>query len=368
MSQRKAATAGRIGKTERWLNLLAFLCDRRFPVSREEILSQVDDYRTGWVGGDDTGRESVRRKFERDKRELKELGIAIVPQRQRVDSDHSDSEVEAYLLRQRDLYLPYLDLVSDARHHRPYHLPSLVLQPGELAILRRAADRVLALGPTSLGASAASAVRKLSFDLPLGPRAGKETVLTPPIHPTFEQRFAVLREGTERRIAVRCQYYAIGRDAEEERVIHPYGVMLSWGIWYCIAYAPEREAIRVFRIDRMRSAALMTGTDAGFTVPPGFSVQAYLDRAPWELTETPPIEVRIRIAFPHARWVLAEGIGRVEQAVDAEGGAVLAFGVRSRDAFVRWLLPFGDQVQVLDPPEMRARLASERDRVRALYA
>jgi hypothetical protein len=40
-----------VTKTERWLNLLAFLLDRHYPVPREEILSQVEDYKDDWVGG-----------------------------------------------------------------------------------------------------------------------------------------------------------------------------------------------------------------------------------------------------------------------------------------------------------------------------
>ena len=46
-------------KTERWLNLLAFLLDRHYPASREEILSQVSDYKEEWVGGDKRERESI---------------------------------------------------------------------------------------------------------------------------------------------------------------------------------------------------------------------------------------------------------------------------------------------------------------------
>jgi hypothetical protein len=47
-------------KTERWLNLLAFLLDRHYPASREEILSQVSDYKEDWVGGDKRARVSAR--------------------------------------------------------------------------------------------------------------------------------------------------------------------------------------------------------------------------------------------------------------------------------------------------------------------
>ena len=58
-------------KTERWLNLIAFLLDHHYAVTREEILSQVEDYKSAWVGGNEKTRESVRRKFERLTRQKK---------------------------------------------------------------------------------------------------------------------------------------------------------------------------------------------------------------------------------------------------------------------------------------------------------
>jgi predicted DNA-binding transcriptional regulator YafY len=65
--------------------------------------------------------------------------------------------------------------------------------------------------------------------------------------------------------------------------------------------------------------------------------------------------------------VLAEGLGEVLEATDEQGGALLAFDVRAVEPFVRWLLPFGSQVDVLDPASIRDRLAAERERLRALY-
>ncbi|MFN8654641.1 MAG: WYL domain-containing protein [Gemmatimonadales bacterium] len=367
-TRRDRGAERRVSKTERWLNLLAYLADRRYPVSRDSILTDVEDYRRGWLTNDDTAKESVRRKFERDTRELRELGIVIQPQRQKVQADHTEGEVEAYLLRPRDLYLPYLDLsTGPARAHEPYSLPRLRLKPEELSTLRRAAERVLALGSTSLSSSAASALRKLSFDLPgVAPGEG-EAVLARPVGAAFEQVFAVLREGVERRRAIRCRYYTIGRDEERERVIEPYGLMFSWATWYCIARARDREAVRVFRIDRMRTAELLDDPGAAFTVPADFSVQQYLDRAPWELSDSPPVTVRVRFGFPQSRWIMAEGLGTVVEATDESAGAVLEFGVRTLDAFIRWLLPFGVQAEVLSPDDVRQRLATERARIRDIY-
>ncbi len=366
MSRRPSAR--RVTKTERWLNLLAFLCDRRYPVTREQIFTEVEDYRAGWLKGDATSQESVRRKFERDKRELRELGVVLKPESRKIDAEHLDGDVEGYRLRPRDLYLPYLDLTTGPRERKPpYHLPSVALKPDDFAVLRRAAERVLQLGESPRGGSAAAALRQVSFGLPGTAPGDEEVALTAPVSPLFAEVFAVLRQGVEELQAVRCVYYAIGRDREDERIIEPYALMLSWGTWYCIARARERDAMRVFRVDRMRSADLTSESADGFKVPATFSVQQYLDRAPWELTGDTPTKVRVRIAFPHARWVMAEGLGTVVEAVDAAGGALLEFAVRNPDPFIRWLLPFGSQAEIIEPDALAAQLDAERSRIRALY-
>lgn len=357
----------RVTKAERWLNLLAFLVDHRSPVAREEIFTEVEDYKRDWITGDETIRKSVRRKFERDKSGLRELGI-IIEAGPRISSPHSEQDVDGYRLKPADLYLPYLELSgSRPSGGRPYAaLPSLSIKPEEFLILRRAAGRVQALGDTALGASATSAIRKLSFDLPdLQPAVG-ELALSAAVDDTFHEVFRILRAGVEERRPVGCTYYSIGRDLQSSRVIEPYGLLLSWGIWYCVARAREKEALRVFRVSRMREARLLE-QEPQFTVPEQFSVRHYLDRAPWELSEDPPVRVRVRIAFPHSRWVIAEGLGEILEATDEEGGALLGFEVRAADPFVRWLLPFGAQVEVLDPADIRDKLATERERLRALY-
>jgi predicted DNA-binding transcriptional regulator YafY len=359
-------------KTERWLNLLAFLLDHRCPVTREEILSQVEDYKSAWVGADERTKESVRRKFERDKSELKSLGIAIEPLSARVMAAHAGQEVEAYLLKPRDFYLPYLEVA--ARGHagrkapRPYHLTSVVLQPTDLQVLRRAAERAAQLADTPLGVAARSALRKLSFDLPDADPGESERAFVAPTGPEFGRAFATLREAVEQSHAVRCRYYAIGRDKEEERVIEPYGLMLSWGHWYCVGRSRERNAMRVFRVDRMKDVTLVEGKRSDFAVPKSFRIGAYLNRAPWELSDGKAITARVRFAFPQSRWVIGEGLGKVVKAMTDDGGAELEFAVRNADAFVRWLLPLGNAAEVISPQSLREELAATRAAVRKLYA
>ena len=351
-------------KTERWLNLLAFLLDRHYPASREEILSQVSDYKEEWVNGDKRARETVRRKFERDKKELKELGVVLEPLREKVLANHFDQEVEAYQLRPRDFYLPYLKTPGRARRHT-YFLNEISLASGDMPVLRRAAERVAALSDTPLGAAARSAIRKLAFDLPELDVGSEERAFVAPAD--VAKQFAILRAAVETRRAVNCVYYTIGRDAEEKREIEPYGLMLSWGHWYCVAYARDRNALRVFRLDRMKDVALIGGEEGEFRVPKDFKIASYLNRAPWELSHDKPVTVRVRIDFPQSRWVIGERIGKVTKRVTDDAGSEFEFEVRTPDPFIRWLLPLGAHVKVLSPPSFKKLLDDARARLRAIY-
>ena len=380
-------------KAARWLDLLAFFLQHRFPVTREEIYEAVADYRDALAGADAAGKEAVRRKFERDKDELRALGIELetidLPQK---EGDESD---KGYRLKERAFYLPYLEFRSPSiadqvpqaptrspragrgasRSPSPVESPSkpyqsllrISLTESDVALLSRATARVAALKDTPLGDAASSARRKLAFDVPL-PMAAVERLLAVPLEGEASKALEVLQHAVAEHTAVKCSYYAIGRDAETERVIEPYGLFFHWGHWYCVARCRLREAMRVFRVDRMRAAKAVTGPDGRFEVPAGFSVREYVRRAPWELSELPPEEVVVRFQFPESRWVLAQGVGDPVEPLLDDGGAVIAFSVRERGAFLRWLLTFRAGIEVKEPAEYGRQLASLRSRVAALYA
>lgn len=359
-------------KAARWLDLLAFLLQHRFPVTREEIYQAVADYREGAEGADATAREAVRRKFERDKDELRALGIDI--ETVELPQSAGDESTSGYRLRERDLYLPYLEFRSPSAAERappsgrPYRsVYRIALTDSDVALLNRATSRVAALRDTPLAAAAASARRKLAFDVPL-PLAEVERLLAHPLEGEASRALDVLQRAVGDRTAVRCSYYSIGRDAETDRVIEPYGLFFNWGRWYCVACCRLRKAMRVFRVDRMRKAKAQSGPDARFEVPKDFSVRSYVRRAPWELSELPAERVVVRFHFPESRWVLATGVGDAVDPLLDDGGARIAFTVRERGSFLRWLLTFRAGLEVEEPAEVGRQLGALRSRVAALYA
>jgi predicted DNA-binding transcriptional regulator YafY len=353
-------------KTTRWLDLLAFLLNRRYPVTREEIFRNVRGYAQGLDPEDERSVQSRRRKFERDKDELRGFGINL--ETVALPSAEGDEPAQGYQLRPRDFYLPYLEFAKeDAPGARPYQgLKCLPITKADVELLDRATRRVAERTEFPLSAAAASARRKLEFDLPI-PIDAVERVLGAPMTREGQKVMAALQRAVAEHAVVRCRYYTIGRDEETEREIEPYGLFFSWGHWYCVARARDRNALRVFRVDRVRETVPLRQGGTSFTVPHDFSIRDYLGRAPWELSADEGVTVRVRFAFPESRWVQAQCVGKVEEPLLEDGGAVLSFDVTDRNPFLRWLLTFRQHAQVIDPANVVQELDELRGRVAGLY-
>lgn len=354
-------------KLARWLDLIALLLSRGYPVTREEIFDKVAAYRATIKPGDQRSHNSTRRKFERDKDELRALGVTI---RTREISDAEwDEPRSGYSLSDRDFYLPYLELSPhSAVADRPYQgLAQIPVTGRDLDILDRATARVAQHTESGLGSAARSARRKLAFDLPFE-SVEIERVLARDMSADDKSALATLQRAVADRVAVSFHYYSIARDDTAERHVEPWGLFFSWGHWYLVGRDRDRDAERVFRVDRMSGAEAGEGKAAGFQPPEDFDIRPYVGRAPWELSQTQPETVTVRFDFPESRSVLARRLGTPTTDVLDDGGAEVAFAVRDRGPFLRWLLTMSGSARVVDPQDVANDLEALRKRVLALYA
>ena len=166
---------------------------------------------------------------------------------------------------------------------------------------------------------------------------------------------AVLRSAAAERRRCRIAYLASGTTQPDERIICPYLLAYANGAWYVIAYCTKREAVRLFRLDRVVMAETVDGT---FEVPPDFDPAQYITggrlyRAGEE------IEAVVRYSPRIARWIRERG--PVEE---LEDGSV---AVRLRVADVHWLvrhvLQHGADAEVVEPAELRREVARAAERV-----
>jgi proteasome accessory factor B len=360
-------------KLQRWLDLIAYLVGRRLPVSADELFRNVAAYKPGWTSDDTKQQQTVRRMFERDKDELRKLGIPVrtVPYQTPDDPDR----LEGYVLEPRDFYLPYLDLVrkvSGAPAYSEKMRPDRVeVAEADAPLAIEALRRVANVPGFPLQREARSAFRKLAFDIDparYGPHESHVLFIDRPGAAELAQVLRLLSDALFARKRVRFAYDGIYRGERTHRDVAGYGLMFQHGHWYLIGHDALRDGVRVFRAGRMSDVVVNT-TSPGtpdYEVPAGFSLDAYAGREAWELGEKEdrPVVARVRFRFPHSLWAERNAYGRHE-ATGTDGSQVRTFDVYQVNPFLRWILGLEGEAEVLDPPELKDGL---RTMARAIVA
>jgi len=135
---------------------------------------------------------------------------------------------------------------------------------------------------------------------------------------------------------------------------------------YLIGFDEERGALRTFKIERIRSAALTPRT---FDPPDAATTTSAL-RAAWDIiADQPPVEIRLRFAPSVANRVL-EATWHPTQTVATEpDGALVWRATVSGTIEIRlWILSWGDDVEVLAPESLRDDVAATHRRALERYA
>lgn len=138
------------------------------------------------------------------------------------------------------------------------------------------------------------------------------------------------------------------------RTLDPLGLVLKAGAWYLVA---RRSAgMRVYRVSRFASVRIL---EEGFDRPSGFDLARYWEE--WSTTfeaSRPRVEVTIRASELVRRFLPRD--------VRAEEGLYVVGFENLEEAF-RDLLRFGPDAEVLEPPQLRARMAATAREVAGLY-
>lgn len=281
-----ARTPVSAAKTERLLNLVICLLYTRRPLLKSQIREAVEGY------GDDLTDDAFNRMFERDKDELRALGIPLVTSH--VDTLFEDEE--GYRIDGRE-----------------YALPDLDLEPDELAVLGLAART---WAQASLGGAAAQALRKL--DAAGVERDESSLIGVEPQVRTAEPAFARAKDAVLQRRPIRFAYRT-GRTGEvATRHVQPWGIAAWHGRWYMTGHDLDRDAPRVFRLGRVEGPLAWAGRAGSYALPADHDP---LDAIRATTTDQPPTTavVRVRAGRGHALRRQAGEAVRERIAVTGEG-------------------------------------------------
>lgn len=300
-------------KLERLLNLTALLLDTTRPITADDIQAQLLVYPREHA--------SFRRAFERDKDELRSMGIPL-----RVEKVPGT--------------MPAVDGYRIPREE--YALRDPGLDTDELAALHMAVSAVQVEGlPSTEG------LLKLG-GLVADPRGGDIGIHVAPL--PADPNLAVLFGAVASRTPVAFSYHS------DERTIDPYRLEFQRGHWYLTGYDHLRDEERNFRLDRVEGG--VTVTDLPAFEPPATTVPGRALGA-WELGGEKPVRAVVRIDGPQARWVVQHvGPDHVRSHGHGDDGetVIVELPVTNRAALRSFVLSFLEHAEILEPEELRADL------------
>jgi proteasome accessory factor BC len=322
-------------KLIRQLSLVAFLMAERRPLTARDVKSNVEGY-------SEMSDEAFARRFYSDRAELLALGVPLHSQRDEFTGE------ELYTLRSEHYFLPRLELKDE-----------------ELAALQTAL--YLLEGKFAYAEPLRLALQNLALGRPGFSEAPTETavrveVSDPDYTPEKAGRLSKLEVAISKQRTVKFTYWSIKRDETRERTLDPYALLPHEGGWYVIGRDHDVNAIRTFRVSRIRGdIRFATRRERDFRLPAGFNAEEHRPPPPWQIGETLR-EARIELVGDTAWWVERRfgAYGRVE-----DGVFVTPFA--DVEHLAAWVLRQGGRAVPLAPDSLRREVARGLKRVRELH-
>jgi proteasome accessory factor B len=300
-------------KTERLLSLVVCLLSARRYLTAGQIRDAVPGYPAAF--------DAFKRMFERDKDELRELGIPL----ETGTNPGTDEEVGYRIPRQA------------------YELPEIRLEPDEAAVLGLAA-RVWR--QAELAGAAAGGLLKLQA-------AGidAEETTQPAIEPRLQTggpAFGPLWQAVRDRRSVTFGYQTPGRATPQRRNLEPWGVVNRHGRWYVAGFDRDRGSERVFRLSRIDGPVSFTGPPGSVEVPPGTDARNLV-----QATDSAPPSVRTAVLSirPGTGYGLRRKASSEQPAQD--GWDLVEAPFSDAGWYADYIASFGADVVVVEPVDLR---------------
>ena len=255
---------------------------------------------------------------------------------------------ELYTLRSENYFLDRLDLKDD-----------------ELAALQTALFYLD--GKFAYAEPLRLALQNLALGRPGFPEARTDTaervrVTAPDYSPELAGRLSKLESAISKQRTIKFSYWSPRRDKVSERTLNPYALRLDEGVWYVIGQDLDRDAVRTFRVSRIRSdIRFATRRERDFRLPAEFDVEAHRVPRPWQIGETVG-HARIAVQGDTAWWVHRT----LSDAGVLEDG-VFETPYTRIEPLAGWVLRQNGRAVPLAPKELRTAVAEGLRRLREAH-
>jgi proteasome accessory factor B len=313
-----------ISKVERLMNLVIALLSTRTYITADRIRRVVAGYT------DCPTDDAFSRMFERDKNELRDLGIPLETGRvSRLDA------TEGYRIK-RDAYaLPDISLTADeaaavAVAVQLWQSPELITATQGALLKLRAAGVDVDAADVSVAIPSAAAL----------PGIRESESLLP-----------ILLSAIDSGQVVQFQHRSSRIEPYSTRTVEPWGVVTDRGRWYLVGRDRDRDAVRTFRLSRIGPEVTTIGPVGSVRKPDDADLRDIVAKVVGEA----PTGVAARVWVASERATALRRAGTVIEKMRLRGrdGDVVAIDIGSTDRLAREVAGYGADAVVLEPESLR---------------
>ena len=317
-----------VPRTERLLNLVICLLASTRYVAKEQVRTAVPQY------AECASDEAFERMFERDKDDLREMGIPL-------ETGSND--------------VLFDDEIGYRIPREAYALPDIAFDAEELAVLGVAARM---WQHATLAGATGRAIRKLEA---AGVDVDREALaIVEPRIDAAEPAFAALWDAVQQGRRVRFDY-ARGGGPAAERHVEPWGLVSWHGRWYLVGHDQDRDDTRVFRLSRVHGDVTAHGAVRSVVVPAGVNVSESV-----RMLARPAPTQNARLLVDAGRALPLRRRGSVLG--DDETETLLDVPFEDVEQLASEVTGFGPAVEVLAPEALRETVARRLQAVLAALA
>ncbi|MGE2736898.1 helix-turn-helix transcriptional regulator [Mycolicibacterium vaccae] len=315
-----------VSKVERLMNLVIALLSTRTFITADRIRETVYGY------SESASDDAFSRMFERDKNELRDLGIPLETGRVSMSDP-----TEGYRINREAYALPAVRLTPDeaaavAVATNLWESPELITATqGALLKLRAAGIDIDA--PEDLGVVITS-----TGALP-GLR-GSEDVL------------GTLLSAIASGHAVQFPHRSSRSEPYVTRTVEPWGVVTDKGRWYLVGHDRDRDAVRTFRLSRIGAEVTVIGEAGAVTKPADVDLREIVARVIGEWPDAG--DARVWVAADRALALRRRATASTPRTLGGRDGDELVIEVGMFDRLAREVAGYGADAIALEPEALRA--------------
>ncbi|MFC3776985.1 helix-turn-helix transcriptional regulator [Mycolicibacterium holsaticum] len=313
-----------ISKVERLMNLVIALLSANTYITAEHIRETVYGY------SENASDEAFSRMFERDKNELRDLGIPLETGRV-----SQFDPTEGYRINREAYALPAVELTADEA--AAVAVATQLWESPELITATQGA--LLKLRAAGVDIDAVDAAVAITSTGALPGLRGSEDVL------------GILLSAIDSGQAVQFPHRPSRSDPYTVRTVEPWGVLTDRGRWYLVGHDRDRNATRTFRLSRIGAEVTPIGPTGAVSPPEGVNLREIVDRAVGEWPSSGQARVWVADGRATALRRRATVIGPRE--LDGRAGEEISVDIGMLDRLAREVASYGPDAVALAPQALR---------------